>query len=346
MPADRVFVDTIIAAIRDRGGRIDLAPSFPAPNPFPLVFEQDGLLHQALVYVRRATPQLGVGTDHGRPAGEWHTQMIFDDSQRGAGVRNHLARREGFTTVLFGYTERPGGMIIAAWDPVTKQEYGYSRSLQVRDDALAEAERGGLAQRQTRRRDEIVVAFRPEFLPEYLDRFGAYHNNVGITDPDGIVGGSIAGGRAQGGVGRPPIPLPPPDFFGPRRRQPSGERAVRDVRFKAFIADQYEGCAICTVTVPVVLEAAHIIPVADERGSDHPSNGFRLCRNCHRLYDAGLLLIRRDYNIEVAERFERLAPEDAAAYRGRERLVLPDLPAEYLPDPESLALIYHERFRP
>jgi hypothetical protein len=351
VPADQIFITAIIDAIHARGGRIDEAPEGAGPNPFPLAFELEGRHHRALVYVRRTTPQQGAGTDHGRPAGEWHTQMIFDDSRRGAGERNTLEAREGYTTVLFGYAERPDGIVIAAWDPTTKREFAYSRSLQVRDDALAEAEQGGIAQRRTRRGDEIVVAFRPEFLPEYLECFTRYHHDIAVPEAPPApapLGGPSPVAPADAAEGstrrrRSAAPPPSPDFFGPRDRRSAGDRAVRDVRFKAFITDHYDGCAICEIQISAVLEAAHIIPVSDERGSDHPSNGLRLCRNCHSLYDAGLLLIRRDYGIEVSPRFAALSPGDAAAYTERQQLVLPGLDAEYLPNPDALEQIYQAR---
>jgi predicted restriction endonuclease len=46
-------------------------------------------------------------------------------------------------------------------------------------------------------------------------------------------------------------------------------------------------CAVCTVELKCLLDAAHIRGVA-ERGSDDPRNGIILCKNHHAAFDAGL----------------------------------------------------------
>jgi hypothetical protein len=204
--------------------------------------------------------------------------------------------------------------------------------LQLREAVLTEALRGGIAQQPTRRGDEIVVAFRPEFFPEYLANFERYHSEVEV--PAVVEVPPVAG--AQG------VNVPD-DFYGPRERRAGGFRSVRDVRFKAFLADHYPGCAICGLRTRPALEGAHIIPVADEHSSDHPSNGVRLCRNCHALFDAGFLLIRPDYGIEVSARFAAAAPDDAALYRDFATLRLPDLDPGYLPAPDKLEYVYNRR---
>lgn len=330
MPADAEFVHGVVSAIRSRGGRVVEAPTGVAPNPFPLAFTLDETTYRALIHVRRITPQEGVGTMHGRPEGEWHAQMIFDGSRRGARVRNHLQTRRGYVTVLLGYVSLEGEMVVAAWDPGRKAEYAYSRSLQVKESTLDEARRTGVDQQSVHGR-EIVAAFRPEFLPEYLAGLSSLHSEAVLATPD----------RSSAAAGQPTVPE---DARGPRERRPTrGTRAVRDIRFKAYISDHYSECAICGISASAVLEAAHLIPVTDERSSDHPSNGVQLCRNCHRLFDAGYLLIRPDYTVEVSGQFAAAAPEDASAYRSHDRLRLPRIPRAYLPDPEKLAYVYDRR---
>jgi hypothetical protein len=344
MPTDAVFLRRLREAIENRGGRTVEFPTGEAPNPFRLSFALNGRLHRALVHVRRTTLQQGVGTDHHRPPGEWHTQMIFDQSKRGAGVRNLLESIPGYATVLLGYAQVQNDMVLIGWDAERKREYAYSRSLQVKDDILRDAIEGGVGLQEVRG-GEVVVAFRPEFFPEYLSEYGTFHDAEigaeagGLLSPGPIRRESRRAGNARGR-------LPPPDYFGPRDRRPAGgTRAVRDVRFKAFISDHYTECAVCGIAVPAILEAAHIIPVADERSSDHPSNGLCLCRNCHGLYDAALLKIRPDYSLKVTDKFRRIAASDAAAYdaESRRNLRLPDLDPQYLPDAEKLRYRYDLR---
>jgi hypothetical protein len=328
VPADAYFVDRVVSAIRSRGGRAIERPAGIAPNPFAFAFTLDAKTYRALIHVRRITPQEGVGTRHGRPKGEWHAQMIFDDSRRGAGVRNRLQTHRGYVTVLLGYVVRKGRMVISAWDPGRKANYAYSRSLQVKQVTLEEARRTGVAQQSVHGR-EVIAAFRAEFLPEYLASVPTLHSDAVLAASESLRG---------------PLTLPE-DVHAPRERRSARlTRAVRDIRFKAYITDKYSECAICGISASPVLEAAHLVPVTDARSSDHPSNGLRLCRNCHRLFDTGYLLIRPDYRLEVSDHFAAHAPDDADAYRqSKVRLRLPRIPRECLPDPEKLAYVYERR---
>ena len=331
MPADAEFVEGLAAALRARGAAISELPEEPVSNPFSLSFAHEGTLHRALIHVRRLTPQRGMGTDHHRGADEWHAQMIFDESRRGRGVRNQLTRRRGYQTLLLGYSTVDSALIVTAWDAKRRSEYGYSRSLQVKESTLTQAAQFGVGQQHSRGH-EIVVAFRAEFFPEYVDGTGDLH---GFVDPSGEP-------ETEADI--------PPDFFGPRDRRPvSGTRAVRDVRFKNFIARHYAGCAICGLDSAALLQAAHVIAVADSRSSDHPSNGIRLCRNCHALFDSGLLLIRPDFTIEISPRLKTLGRKAGEAYRAfaGQRLRVPRLRVEFLPSAEKLSITYelrrHER---
>lgn len=64
--------------------------------------------------------------------------------------------------------------------------------------------------------------------------------------------------------------------------------------FRKKVLDVYENqCAICRCTESKILEAAHIISVADG-GSDDINNGICLCRNHHRMFDEKLICINFD----------------------------------------------------
>lgn len=322
LPADFQFVHDLGAALASRGVRVSMLPVDPAPNPFPMEFTVDEEGYRALVHVRRLTPQRGVGTDHNRGADEWHAQMIFDNSTRGRGIRNTLRGRRGYRTVLLGYVRFPDAFILVGWDVQKRVEYAYSRSLQVREATIQRARTFGISQ-QTSRGEEIVVAFRAEFFPEYVAGAPELHRELEPAEM-----------RSEEDV--------PVDFFGPRdRRVLSGTRPIRDIRFKNFISAKYQACAVCGVEAAILLQAAHIIGVSEASGSDHPSNGLRLCRNCHAMYDAGDLLIRSDYLIELPK-LDRLGVHTAQLYRQVHGtfLRLPRIRRDYLPDPEKLAAVY------
>lgn len=233
-------------------------------------------------------------------------------------------KRGGYRTALLGYVQFQGTMVLAGWDAQKRAKYAYSRSLQVREGTIQRARESGVSQ-QISRGDEIVVAFRAEFLPEYLNGVAELHSAI---DPAELLDAAV-----------------PEAVSGPReRRTLSGTRLVRDIRFKNFIHTKYHECAICGVDAAILLEAAHIIGVAEPSGSDHPSNGLRLCRNCHALFDAGDLLIRSDYIIELPK-LDAMGTHTAQIYRQLDggSLRLPRIAHEYLPDPKKLTWVYERR---
>lgn len=73
-------------------------------------------------------------------------------------------------------------------------------------------------------------------------------------------------------------------------------RLRRDPDFRKRVLEKYyTTCLICGCNEESILEAAHIKGVA-EGGDDSTENGFCLCRNHHRLYDAGMLTVDFDNN--------------------------------------------------
>lgn len=65
-------------------------------------------------------------------------------------------------------------------------------------------------------------------------------------------------------------------------------------------------CAVCDLPHAQLLEAAHIIPDAEESGAPEVSNGLALCRVHHTAYDRNLIGIDANHRIHVAERARKL----------------------------------------
>jgi putative restriction endonuclease len=64
--------------------------------------------------------------------------------------------------------------------------------------------------------------------------------------------------------------------------------------FSFYVFQRYgRRCAVCSQSVPEVLDAAHIVPDRHE-GSYDPRNGLVLCAVHHRAFDAGLFAIEPD----------------------------------------------------
>ena len=79
---------------------------------------------------------------------------------------------------------------------------------------------------------------------------------------------------------------------------------------KAFsiAARRYYGtvCAFCQISVPILLDAAHIIP-DEKNGPNDPRNALILCATHHRAFDEGIVFIR---------------PEDLALVQGNGQVTL------------------------
>ena len=74
-----------------------------------------------------------------------------------------------------------------------------------------------------------------------------------------------------------------------------GARSFRDALMRA-----YQGqCAITGCAVPELLEAAHIIPYADQ-GANTTTNGLLLRTDLHTLFDRHLIWIGLDRKVRVA----------------------------------------------
>ncbi|WP_386765871.1 HNH endonuclease [Longivirga aurantiaca] len=101
-----------------------------------------------------------------------------------------------------------------------------------------------------------------------------------------------------------------------RRRQAVASRLERDPTFAFNTIRKYGGsCALTGITVPSMLEAAHVIPVA-RGGSDHEGNAILLNAALHRAFDAFLwtlhprtldVVIRPQGPVAGAMRIEQLS---------------------------------------
>lgn len=86
---------------------------------------------------------------------------------------------------------------------------------------------------------------------------------------------SLSGGGDDNGVSSP-------DASGFARRRTS------QTKFRKLLFDNYpNACAICGITEPAVLEAAHLVPHS-KGGRASLLNGRILCANHHSAFDSGL----------------------------------------------------------
>jgi putative restriction endonuclease len=81
-----------------------------------------------------------------------------------------------------------------------------------------------------------------------------------------------------------------------RRRLHQG--AFRDIVISAYNCR----CAICRLAHLELLDAAHIIPDDDVRGTPIVQNGLSLCKIHHAAYDTDILGISPDYRVHISKR--------------------------------------------
>ncbi len=338
MPTNEAVAAGLVAALQRAGFTITEQPD-PDENPCRVGLSGAPPI-TLVVHSARLTPQRRGGptpSTHGRPEGEWHMQMIFDGDQRGSGIRNHLRSTANGTILLLGYVESPDGRVYAAYDPRRHQEYAYSKSLQVKEDTLDDAAEHGIAF-QLRANGEVIVGFREEFFPWYLEQAAQYHT---LRAPD-LVAVRDAAERDIAGA--------PPTLAGAagarERRVGIVSRVVRDRLFSRAVRSVYRCCATCGLRFPPVLQGAHIIPVTEPGSSDTYDNALGLCPLCHRLYDEGYILIDDQANITLNE--TKIAaeghPADVTRLRGWRRSTLwePSRP-EHRPSRQKLGQILRQR---
>ncbi len=91
-----------------------------------------------------------------------------------------------------------------------------------------------------------------------------------------------------------------------------------------------------------LLDAAHLIPVEHRRGTDEIRNGICLSAIHHRVFDQGLVGIRRDFSLVVNE--QRLGDLRALGWDGgidlfkstlRDQILVPAR-RQFYPDPDYL----------
>lgn len=120
-------------------------------------------------------------------------------------------------------------------------------------------------------------------------------------------------------------------------------------KFRASVMRAYEQkCAICTLRHSELLDAAHIIGDRASGGDPVVSNGLSLCKIHHAAYDANIIGVRPDLEIEVNATV--LEEVDGPMLRfgiqgihGQRLSVVPRVRSDQ-PDPHRLATRF-ERFR-
>lgn len=114
--------------------------------------------------------------------------------------------------------------------------------------------------------------------------------------------------------------------------------------FKVLVLDAYRRrCAITGESTLPVLEAAHILPYAEE-GPHEIRNGMLLRSDFHKLFDRGLITVTQDLRVEVSSRIQQQWFNGKAYYRlqGQRLANLPESEREH---PDARYLAWHNEHR-
>lgn len=191
--------------------------------------------------------------------------------------------------MILGWWE-PGGVFAGFDCKMHAGTLGFSPSIQIGEEALWKANLSGFAT-WVKDNKEIAIAFRPDFLVEYIRNLESLHS-FGESDEDVEVLEHII--ERPDGVNLTEIQR----VSEPRKIAITNiTRKVRDNSFKKRVLAAYRyQCAFCGIQLRLV-DAAHILPVSYEGSSDETSNGLALCTLHHRAYDNALVTVNREYQI-------------------------------------------------
>lgn len=172
-----------------------------------------------------------------------------------------------------------------------------------------------------------------------------------LANPEAVAYESeLASARLAGAAAAQPAPaLPDEDQL---HIPQGGTEATRLVRtrlvqgfFRSAVLTSYGyRCAFCSLAIPELLSASHIIPwsVSVERRAD-PRNGLSLCALHDRAFDRGLTAVGEDFRILLSRaiRDGDASPVFVVALRDIEGAPITP-PLRFAPDADALA--YHRRY--
>jgi len=114
--------------------------------------------------------------------------------------------------------------------------------------------------------------------------------------------------------------------------------------FRVVVTDAYRRkCALTGESTLPVLEAAHILPFA-EQGPNDVSNGMLLRSDFHKLFDLGMITVTPDYKIEISTRIREEYYNGKAYYRLHGQQI-PNLPEKIADRPSKEFLRWHNDSR-
>ncbi len=198
---------------------------------------------------------------------------------------DRFALPPGIQITLGGYS--PEEEVFAFWDVRRHLGFGAgSPSLQISVQTLRRAAEKGFAseKREVREGTETAVAVHPDYLLWYIQEYDNLYDCADqITEAPDRVGISTEEDRAFIDSGASE------SVQARRHRVVTVMQNLRDAKFRPAVMRAYSHrCCISGIALRLV-DAAHLVPVADVTSSDDPTNGIAINPLFHRAYDSGLL---------------------------------------------------------
>ena len=273
------LLDHIVKAVTDSGWNVLYLASIDE-HPFRLQIYREDESYRIRVYIWNLTH----GGGRARPQDEYRIQITGTD---------YFEHTPDEKTLVLGWWEEV--KVFAGFD-VRKHlgTLGKSPSIQIREAYLRKAYINGFSPCD-KGNQEVAIAFRPDFLVEYvrnlqaLHDFGRYAEDLEVLDTV---------------IQHPEINDKDIQITDNVRKTTvvSVRKRLRDSNFRERVLAVYGfRCAVCGVQLKLI-DAAHIIPVRHESSTDETSNGLALCALHHRAYDQTLITIDEDYSVLLSEK--------------------------------------------
>jgi putative restriction endonuclease len=268
------LLDQVVKAVADSGWNTLYLDNIDE-HPFHLQIYRDDESYRIRVYIWHLTH----GGGKARPKNEYRIQITGTD---------HFGKIPGEKTLILGWWKEVE--VFAGFD-VRKHlgKLGFSPSIQIREEALREAYVNGFAPCDKGNK-EVAVAFRSDFFVEYVHNLEELHN-FGQSTADLAILSEVTQNPE---INDENIQIQDIDR---KTTVISVSKKIRDVNFRKRVLTAYTfRCAVCGIQLKLV-EAAHIIPVYHENGTDETRNGLALCALHHKAYDQGLIIVGENYSV-------------------------------------------------
>lgn len=217
------------------------------------------------------------------------------------GVDSPLAANPDGLTLLIGYDPDTGAY--AGFDLTQHTVFtAGSPSVQVDRDCLFQALQEGIAFRR-KNNDEVAVGVRADYLLHYSLHSKTLHGLGKESGMPEMLTQASTGSRIE------PEQV---EALGNERQKvlTNVSKWARSAGFRRQVLTAYENrCAVTRMQLRLV-DAAHILPVHDERSTDSVTNGIALSPTYHRAFDHGLIYLDEHFvmrlNTSAKERLSAL----------------------------------------